>query len=77
MESVTAKLQAETCNFTKSNTPPWVFFKFFELYKRYQITHWRPWLIPKKLATDKNYIWYGYKQYVYTEFRAVMQKIFD
>ena len=38
MESVTAKFQAETCNFTKSNTPPWVFFKFFELYKRYQIT---------------------------------------
>ena len=23
-----AKLQAEACNFTKSNTPPWVFFTF-------------------------------------------------
>ena len=22
------KLHAEVCNFTKSNTPPWVFFKF-------------------------------------------------
>ena len=24
-------------NFTKSNTPPWVFFMFFKLCKRYQI----------------------------------------
>ena len=26
------------CNFTKSSTPPWVFFTFFKLYKWYQIT---------------------------------------
>ena len=25
------KLQALACNFTKSNTPPWVFFTFFKL----------------------------------------------
>ena len=25
------------CNFTKSNTPPWVFFAFLKLYKWYQI----------------------------------------
>ena len=25
------------CNFTKINTPPWVFFMFFKLYKWYQI----------------------------------------
>ena len=25
------------CNFTKSNTPPWVIFLFFKLYKWYQI----------------------------------------
>ena len=25
------------CNFTKINTPPWVFFMFFELYKWYEI----------------------------------------
>ena len=31
------KLQGEVCNFTKSNTPPWVLFKFFKLYKWYQI----------------------------------------
>ena len=31
------KLQAKACNFTKSNTPPWVFFTFFKLYKCYQI----------------------------------------
>ena len=31
------KMQASTCNFTKSNTPPWVFLTFFKLYKWYQI----------------------------------------
>ena len=34
---LSVKLQAKTCNFTKSNTPPWVFFMFFRLYKWYQI----------------------------------------
>ena len=29
--------QAKACNFTKINTPPWVFFTFFKLYKWYQI----------------------------------------
>ena len=32
------KLQGESCNFTKSNIPPWMFFMFFKLYKRYQNT---------------------------------------
>ena len=32
------KLQASARNFTKSNTPPWVFFTFLKLYKCYQIT---------------------------------------
>ena len=27
----------KACNLTKSNTPPWVFFTFFGLYKWYQI----------------------------------------
>ena len=31
------KLQAKSLSFTKSNTPPWVFFTFFELCKWYQI----------------------------------------
>ena len=31
------KLQAEACDFTKSNTLPWVFFTFFKLYECYQI----------------------------------------
>ena len=26
------------CNFTESDTHPWVFFTFFKLYKWYQIT---------------------------------------
>ena len=29
------KLQASACNFTKSSTPPWVFFAFSKLYKWY------------------------------------------
>ena len=29
--------QALTCNFTKSNTPPWFFFTFLKLYKLYRI----------------------------------------
>ena len=32
------KLQVSACNFTKSNTPPWLFFTFLKLYIRYQIT---------------------------------------
>ena len=31
------KLQASVCNFTKINTPSWVFFTFFKLHKYYQI----------------------------------------
>ena len=31
------KLQAETCNFTKSNTLSWVLLTFFKLHKWYQI----------------------------------------
>ena len=29
--------KTEACNFTKSNTPPWVFFMFCKLHKYYQI----------------------------------------
>ena len=31
------KLQALARNFIKSNVPPWVLFRFFKLYKCYQI----------------------------------------
>ena len=34
---ILVKLQVEACNFTKINTPPWVFFMLFKLYKWYQI----------------------------------------
>ena len=30
-------VQGEAYNFTKCNTPPWMFSKFFKLYKWYQI----------------------------------------
>ena len=26
------KLRARACNFTKSNTPPWVYFMFYKWY---------------------------------------------
>ena len=32
------ELLAKAFNFTKSITPPWVFFTFFLLYKRHQIS---------------------------------------
>ena len=31
------KSQAKACNITKSNTPPWVFFTIFKLYRWYLI----------------------------------------
>ena len=31
------RLNASACNFTKINTPQWVFLTFFKLYKWYQI----------------------------------------
>ena len=34
---ILVKLQALACNFTKSNTPPLVFFTFFKLYGWNQI----------------------------------------
>ena len=34
---LSVKLQASACNFTKSNTPRWMFSRFFKLYKWYQI----------------------------------------
>ena len=30
-------MAAKACNFTKNNTPSWVFLTFFKLYKWYQI----------------------------------------
>ena len=34
---LSVKLLADVCNFTKRNTPPWVSFTLFKLYKWYQI----------------------------------------
>ena len=33
---ILVKLQAEACNFTKTNILPWVFLMFFKLCKWYQ-----------------------------------------
>ena len=33
---ILVKLQAEACNFTKINIPPWVFFTIFKFDKWYQ-----------------------------------------
>ena len=35
---ILVNLQAEACNLTKTNTPPWVFFTFFKLSKWNQIS---------------------------------------
>ena len=35
---LSVKLQAEVCNFTKSDIPPWVFFTFYKLHEWYQNT---------------------------------------
>ena len=32
-----SKVAGSACNFAKRNTPPWMFFIFFKLYKWYQI----------------------------------------
>ena len=34
---ILVKLNVEACNFTKINTPPWVFFTFLKLHEWYQI----------------------------------------
>ena len=34
---ILVKFQGLVCDFTKSDTPPWVFFAFFKLYKWYQM----------------------------------------
>ena len=36
-------------NFTKSNTPPWVFFMFLKLYKWYQIAQRITYIDPQRL----------------------------
>ena len=62
------KLQASSCFFTKSNTPPWVlFFTFFKLYQWYQIAQLITYVgesFLRKLLTAKSrwsikYIWQG------------------
>ena len=32
-----SKVAGKACNFIKINTPPWMFYTFFQLYKWYQI----------------------------------------
>ena len=43
----------KACNFTESNTPPWVFFMFFKLCKWYQIA---------QRITNANYLFQGLKK---------------
>ena len=38
---ILVKLQAEACSFTKSNTPPWVFFTFSKVFQKYQKYHFK------------------------------------
>ena len=52
------KLEALACSFTKSNTPPWVFFTFFKLCKWYQIAQ-------QKHIKTKLYNLHIYNIYIY------------
>ena len=57
---ILVKLQAEVCNFTKINTPLWVFFTFLKLCKWYQIAQRITYLKFKILLKVKYYcIAYG------------------
>ena len=54
---ILVKLQASACNFTKINTPPWVFSTFFKLYKWYQITQCTTYLLqPNLLRSKQNFM---------------------
>ena len=46
------KLHAEACNFTKSNTPPWVFFAFFRSWNLYQIAQSVSYMFGRALNTS-------------------------
>ena len=46
---ILVKLQAGACNFTKMNTPPWVFCTFFELCAHGAKSHIEPHIRPKTL----------------------------
>ena len=52
---ILVKLQALACNFTKINTPPWVFFTFFELYKWYQIAQCITYMCLNELELHSSY----------------------
>ena len=57
---ILVKLQAEACNFTtKINTPPWVFFTFFKLYKCYQIAQRTRYIFSKLEITVPHLAFYG------------------
>ena len=40
------RMRGKAYSFTKSNTPPWVFFTFFKLYKWYQIAQHMTFISP-------------------------------
>ena len=50
----------ETCNFIKSNTPPWVFFTLFKLYKWNQIAQLFTYTETDKIARVANELQLSY-----------------
>ena len=46
-----SKVLASACNFTKINTPPWVFFMFLKLYRSYQIAQRPTYIVSPWLST--------------------------
>ena len=56
---ILVKLQSEAYNFTKINTPSWVFFTYFKLYKWYHIAQRTTYLsIVQSLALSSSQIHY-------------------
>ena len=69
---ISAKLQAEAYNFNKSDTPPLVFFRFFKLYKWYQIAQITSYFeLPGKDNTM-----FSIEKKVFTRFSYFLHKVF-
>ena len=68
------KVHPEACNFTKSNTPSWVFFTFFKLYKWYQIAQFITETVTRwDLSTPVNQYWICFHTLYHSEivFRVI------
>ena len=59
------EIYVKACSFTKINTPPWVIFTFFKLYKWYQIAQGTTYIVIQKF--DKGYYFVVIMLLLYTQ----------